>query len=92
MTFKISLVSLSLGLALVGMAQESKPTPESPPAPLIQPAVNDAIHQLKTWIDSFRNKDEAYVLNAMKDMKITRSTWSFREHDELLILATSLDS
>lgn len=95
MTFRVSLISLSFVLAFVGTAQESKPTPEPPesPAPILtQPAANDAIHQVKTWIDSFRNKDEAYILNAMKDMKITRSKWSVKGHDQLLLLASSLDS
>lgn len=92
MHFKTSLISISLGLVLVAFAEELKPTPDTQDLPKNQPSTGDAIHQVKTWIDSFRNKDETYVLSAMKDMKITRSTWSFKGHEELLIIGSNTDS
>ena len=53
------------------------------------------MRQLKTWVESFSNKDEAQVLDAIKDMKelkLTRSTYDANGHDELLIVASGPDS
>lgn len=95
MKIKAFITALTLCLAIVGFAEDSKPasTPEAKPLP--QPALLDAMHQLKIWVESFRNKDEAYVLSAikdMKDLKVTRSTYDANGHDELLILGTGPDS
>jgi hypothetical protein len=95
MKIKASITALTLSLASLGFAENPAQTaaPEAAPAP--QPTLVAAMHQLKTWVETFRNKDEAFVINAikdLKDLKVTRSTYDANGDDELLIVASGPDS
>ena len=95
MKIKALIYALTLSLASLGFGEDPARTtsPEVVPAP--QPTLVAAMHQLKTWVETFRNKDEIFVINAikdLKDLKVTRSTYDANGHDELLIVASGPDS